>query len=246
MQARDVMTTAVVTIEAEAPITEAIRLMLHNRISGLPVVNAAGTLVGVVTEGDFLRRTETGTEVQRPNWLEFLLGPGRLAADYVRSHGRKVAEIMTTEVVTVDEETEVAEIVRLMERRRIKRVPVLRDGKVVGIVSRANLLRALAGIMADVPPVLASDKAVRERILAELKAQKWAPRANLDITVRNGVVELWGTILDERERPAIRVIAENVPGVKAVEDHLYWIGPFPEMIVEAPQEQRDRPAKVDN
>jgi CBS-domain-containing membrane protein len=192
--------------------------MLQYAISGLPVVDDTGHLVGIITEGDFLRRTETGTERQhRPRWLEFLLGPGRLADEYVHSHSRKVEEVMTRQVVTVAEETPVDEIARLMERHRIKRVPVIRDNRVVGIISQANLLRGLARLADAAPAATANDLAIREQILAELDAQTWGRRAPIDVTVRNEIVQLWGPVAYERVAQALRVAAENVPGVKGVE-----------------------------
>jgi CBS domain-containing protein len=143
MKASDIMTVGAATICSDASVPEAARLMLQYAISGLPVVDAAGHLVGIITEGDFLRRTETGTERwHRPRWLEFLLGPGRLADEYVHSHSRKVEEVMTRRVVTVAEETPVGEIARLMDRHRIKRVPVIRDNRVVGSVPHTNALVA--------------------------------------------------------------------------------------------------------
>jgi len=144
MKASDVMSRNILSVGRDAAIAEAIRLMLDNRISGLPVIDTAGRLVGILTEGDLLRRSETGTERHRPRWLEILMGPGRLAGEYVRTHGRKVAEIMTRDLVSVTPDTPLDEIVALMERRRIKRVPVLDGDTPVGIVSRADLLRALA------------------------------------------------------------------------------------------------------
>jgi len=218
MKASDVMTVGAATIRSDASAPEAARLMLQYAISGLPVVDAAGHVVGIITEGDFLRRTETGTERQhRPRWLEVLLGPGRLADEYVHSHSRKVEEVMTRQVVTVAEETPVDEIARLMERHRIKRVPVTRDNRVVGIVSRANLLRGLARLADQAPAATANDLAIREQILTELDAQVWGRRAPIDVTVRNGIVQLWGPVADERVAQALRVAAENVPGVKGVE-----------------------------
>ena len=218
MNAADVMTVGAATIRSDASVPEAARLMLQYAISGLPVMDAAGHLVGIITEGDFLRRTETGTERRhRPRWIEFLLGPGRLADEYVHSHSRKVEEVMTREVVTVAEETPVGEIARLMERHRIKRVPVIRDNRVVGIVSRANLLRGLARLADEAPTATANDLALREQILAELDAQAWGRRAPIDVLVRNGIVQLWGPVSDERVVQALRVAAENVPGVKGVE-----------------------------
>jgi len=218
MKASDVMTVGAATIRSDASVPEGARLMLQYAISGLPVVDATGHLVGIITEGDFLRRPEAGTERRhRPRWLEFLLGPGRLADEYVHSHSRKVEEVMTREVVAVAEETPVGEIARLMERHRIKRVPVIRDNRVVGIVSRANLLRGLARLADEAPAATANDLAHREQILAELDAQAWGRRAPIDVVVRNGIVQLWGPVSDERVAQALRVAAENVPGVKGVE-----------------------------
>ena len=236
MKAADVMTRRVVTIDVDAPIAQAARLMTEHRISGLPVLDAAGRLVGIVSEGDFLRRTETGTEVRRPRWVQFLLSPGRLADEFVRTHARRVGEVMTPDVATVTESTPADEIVRLMERRRVKRVPVLRDGRMVGIVSRADLVRALAGLMTEAPPATMDDTALRDRVLAELEKQSWAPRIGVNVMVRNGVVDLWGTITDERERQALCVACENVLGVKAVRDHLCWIEPMSAWLIEPPED----------
>jgi CBS-domain-containing membrane protein len=205
--------------------------MLQRHISGLPVIDKEGRLVGIVTEGDFLRRAETGTQRRRPRWLEYLIGPGRLADEYTHSHGRKVHEIMTAEPVTVSEDTLLDEIVRTMEKRRIKRLPVVRGNAVVGIVSRANLVHALAGVSREVKPSAASDQAIRARIMAELAGQTWAPTALINIIVRDGVVDLWGTITDERERQAIIVAAENAPGVKEVKDHLAWVDTMSGMLL---------------
>ena len=236
MQVKDIMTSPVVSIEPDTSVTQAIRIMLQRHISGLPVVDKDGRLVGVVTEGDLLRRVETGTERKRPRWLEFLVGPGRLADEYTRAHGRKVLDVMTADPATVTEDTSLEEVVKLMEKRRIKRVPVMRGETVVGIVSRANLLHALAGVAREVKPALASDQAIREQLLAELARQAWAPVAMIDIVVRNGVVELWGTVTDERERQAIKVAAENIPGVKEVNDHLAWVDPTSGMVFYQPNE----------
>jgi CBS domain-containing protein len=226
MKAADVMTRNVISVGTAASVLEAIRLMLQNKISGLPVVDGEGLLVGMVTEGDFLRRAEVGTERKHSRWLEFLMGPGRLADEYVRSHGRKVGEIMSPDPVTITEDTPLDAVVRIMEEHRIKRLPVVRGRRVVGIVSRANLLHALASVARELPAGEQSDTEIRERILAELANKRWVPRNFVDPVVRNGTVELWGTIFDERERQAVRVLAENVPGVKAVRDHLVWVEPM--------------------
>jgi CBS domain-containing protein len=243
MKAKDVMTSPVISVEPDAAVLQAVRIMLQRRVSGLPVVDGAGRLVGIVTEGDFLRRAETGTQRRRPRWLEFLAGPGRLAQDYARAHARKVSEVMTPEPITVDEETPLEDIVRLMEKRQIKRIPVVRGNDIVGIVSRANLLHALASVAREAKPVEQSDEAIRAQLLAELAKQSWAPAALIDPVVRNGVIELWGTITDERERPALVIAAENVPGVKGVRDHLVWVDATSGMVF-GPSEETSTPAKA--
>jgi CBS domain-containing protein len=224
MRVGDVMTRNVIAVAANDPVLKAAHLMLQNSISGLPVVDAAGNLVGIVTEGDFLRRGEIGTQRRRPKWLEFLVGPGRLATEYVHASGRKVDEVMTADPCTVTEDDSLETVVELMERRRIKRLPVLRDGRMIGIVSRANLMHALASLARDSQAPTGDDAAIRDGILRALDKQPWAPSVN--VVVNNGVAELWGTITDERERHACVVTAENVAGVSEVHDHLVWVEPM--------------------
>ena len=239
MRAADIMTMDPVCISPDASIAEAIRVMLQRKFSGLPVVEGDGALVGIVTEGDLLRRTETGTARKRSRWMEILLGPGRLATEYVHASGRKVREVMSRDVQTATEDSSLEAIVELMERHRIKRVPVMRSGKVVGIICRANLLRALASVMGEMKPATTDDVSIRRRIYAELESQRWAPINLLDIQVRNGVAHLWGTLLDERQRPAIRVVVENTPGVKQIEDHLAWIEPMSGIAIPIPEVPQD-------
>jgi CBS domain-containing protein len=224
MKAKDVMTTPVVSIAQDASILEAVGLMLRHKISGLPVVDSAGHLVGIVSEGDFLRRAEIGTQRRRPRWIEFFI-PGRLASEYVHASGRKVDDVMTVDVHTVDEDASLDDIVRLMERNRIKRVPVVRGGELLGIITRANLVRALIGAAKAVPRLSADDAAIRERLVAELEKQPWAPADGFDIAVSNGVVTLSGIVTDDRLRQALCVAAENIPGVKRVEDQVAWLIP---------------------
>jgi CBS-domain-containing membrane protein len=238
MKASDIMTRRVISIPPDSTILEAIRLMLDNRISGLPVMDSSGNLVGIVTEGDFLRRAETGTQRKRPRWLELLTGPGKLAADYVQSHGRKIEQVMTPDCVTISEDTPLDEVVRIMERHHVKRLPVVRDKTVVGIVSRANLMHALASLGPAAPDAAKSDTAIRDQILAELDKQAWAPVALIDVVVHEGVVELWGTITEERQGEALKVVAENIPGVKKVANHLTWIEPVSGMILNSPDDQQ--------
>jgi CBS domain-containing protein len=231
MNARDVMTRNIISISPDATVLQAARKMLEHHISGLPVVEN-GKLVGVLSEGDFLRRQETQTQRRRSRWLEFLMGPGRMAEEYTRTHGSKVSEVMTTNVQTATEDTSLEDIVRLMEKHHIKRVPVMRAGNLVGIITRANLMHAMVGLARGIKPVKASDAAIREQLMKVMQEQTWAPTAMVDVQVHDGVVELWGTILDERQRDALKVAAENIAGVQAVRDNLAWIEPISGSVIE--------------
>lgn len=223
MKAADIMTRNVISVQPETTILAAAHLMLQHRISGLPVLDSDRHVIGIVTEGDFLRRAETGTQRQRPRWVEFLVGPGRLAEEYVRTSGRQIGDVMTQPVHTIGESMPLSDVVELMEHHRIKRVPVLRDHKLVGLVSRANLLHALASLAQEIKSTPGDDKAIRECLLAELNQQSWAALGLINVIVRNGTGELWGTLLDERKRRALIVAAENVGGVKSVRDHLVHV-----------------------
>ena len=221
MRTHQIMTRKVISVTPETTVVEAARLMLREHVSGLPVADEAGALVGILSEGDFLRRSEIGTPRKRGRLLTFFLGYGGAAEDYVREHGRKVSEVMTPSPMTVGEEAPLSEIVSLMERNNIKRVPVVRDGKLVGIVSRSNLLQAVASLAADVPDPTADDDHIRQRIIDEIEKNDWCP-IGLSVIVRDGIVHLSGTITDERSRSACVVAAENVQGVVKVHDHLCW------------------------
>jgi CBS-domain-containing membrane protein len=230
MKAMDVMTRQVISVGPESSILEVAQLMLQHSISGLPVVDATGRLVGIVTEGDFLRRSEIGTQRRRPRWLEFILGPGRLASEYANTSGRKVNEVMTTDVKTVVEDTPLEEVVHLMERYQVKRLPVLRERDIVGIITRANLFRAVIRLAYEAHPASADDNAIRERLLDEIRNASWAP--TISVAVKNGKVQLTGLLSDERQRHALRVAAENIPGVKDVEDNLIWIDPAGSLVLD--------------
>ena len=234
MKAEDVMTRDVISIDPNATVLQAARLMLQHHISGLPVIDGNSNLVGVLSEGDFLRRRETKTERRRSRWLEFLMGPGRVADEYTHSHGNRVSEVMTAEVQTVEQDTALEDIVDMMERRRIKRVPVVCGGQVVGIITRSNLMHAMVSLARKAEPTATGDASIRERLLAEIKREQWAPAAMINVVVHEGVVELWGVIIDERQRQALKVAAENISGVKAVKDRLAWVEPTSGITLEAP------------
>ncbi len=231
MRAADVMRHRVITTTPDATVAEAARIMLEHKVSGLPVVDVKGAIVGIVTEGDFLRRTELGTERKRPHWLEFVLGPGRLAGDYAHTHGRRISEVMTEKPVTADPSMPLESLVGLMEKHRIKRIPVVEHGKIVGIVSRADLLGVLAHLLPQAPKTAPRDAEIRRRILAEFDKNPWALRGCLDASVQHGVVELRGVVGDERQRQALKIAAENVDGVTKIVDHLVWVEPVSGMAI---------------
>lgn len=234
MKAADLMTSFVVTVTPDATIEYAAQLMLQHRISGLPVTDSDGAVLGIVTESDLLRRAETGTDKRRTRWVSLLIGQGRLAQEYVHTHGRKVGEVMTERVFTVTPEPPLADLVALMETKHVKRVPVVDQGRLVGIVSRADVMAALVGLLSEKPAGAATDTEIRNQILAEIDRQPWGPRDSVDVIVTNGVVVLKGTIPDERERAALCVAAENVPGVKAVHDRLVWIDSVSGIVIPRP------------
>lgn len=221
MKAADVMVSNVITVTPEATVREVADLLLTNRISAVPVVDAEGKIVGIVSEGDLMHRAEAGTEIKRSWWLQALSSREALATDFVRSHSQKVADVMSRRVVTAKPETPLHEIAGLLERNRIKRVPIVENEKLVGLVSRANLLQALASpARAPVPARAADDQSIRDSILRQVRQKSWGRPALINVIVQDGAVELWGLIDTPAERDAMRVLAEVTPGVKSVTDHL--------------------------
>ena len=235
MRAHQIMTRSVVTVSPETTIVDAANLMLHRHVSGLPVVDTSGKLVGIVSEGDFIRRSEIGTGRKRGRWLRFILGPGRSASDFVQEHGRKVFEVMTRSPLTIAEDTSLAEIVDLMEKNNVKRLPVVRGDKVVGIVSRANLLQAVASLARDVPDPTADDDHIRSRVIDALEKNEWCP-FGLSVVVRKGIVHLSGVITEEHARQAAVVAAEDIEGVKKVHDHLCWVDAMSGIYLNSPED----------
>jgi len=232
MRAMDIMTTDVITVDPDMTVQDLAKLLAERGISGAPVVDASGRLVGIVSEGDLLHRAEIGTarrhrERRRSWWLDDFASD--LARDYIRSHGRTVKDIMTRGVVTVTEATDLGEVAALLEAKRIKRVPVTRDGKVIGIITRANLVRALASTKSTPPPQGEDDdRTIRARILAELGREEWAKVWPEDIIVRDRVVHFWlSSDEPEEKKQALRVAAETIPGVRAVEEHVVPAPVFP-------------------
>jgi CBS domain-containing protein len=236
MRAHQIMTRPVITVTPETTIVEAANTMLQRHVSGLPVVDAAGKLVGIISEGDFIRRSEIGTQRKRGRFLKFILGPGKEATDFVHEHGGKIGEIMTLEPLTIGEDSDLEEIVELMEKNNIKRLPVMRDDKLVGIVSRSNLLQAVASLARQIPDPTADDDHIRNRIIDTLEKNDWCP-FGISVMVRDGIVHLSGVITEERSRQAAVVAAENVAGVKKVHDHLCWVEPMSGMYLNSAEDE---------
>lgn len=220
MRAMDVMTSEVITVDEDASVQAVAKLLAERGISAVPVADRENRVIGMVSEGDLLHRAETGTERRRSWWLDMMASTNQLAGDYVKSHSGKVRDVMTRDVISVTETTPVADIAVLLETNRIKRVPVVRDGKLVGIVSRANLVRALGMTINEPSSTEADDRTIRDKLLAELKAQRWAEVSPANVTVKDGVVHLWSSYLSEQEKRALVVVAENTLGVRRVEDHM--------------------------
>jgi len=220
MQARDVMVSPVITVERIATVRDVAKVLLEKRISAVPVVDNVGKVVGIVTESDLMHRAEAGTERPYSWWVHFLAGDATIAADYVKSHAAKVEDVMTPDVVTATPETPLHEIAALLEERQIRRIPIVnKDGSLVGIVSRANLIQVVASARPKLEMTL-PDSTIRQKLLDELKKQSWAHTHNLGVTVTNGIVDLWGYAESSDQRKAIRVVAEAIPGVTVVNDHL--------------------------
>jgi CBS domain-containing protein len=223
MYVSDVMSPNVICVHPQSRLVEAIRLMLDKHISGVPVVDGGGKLVGMVTEGDLMRRAEIGTQKQHASWLSWLVSDARRAQDYFLSHTQSVNDVMTADVISVFPTTPLDQAVALIEKHRVKRLPVLKDGRVIGIVARADVLRAVMRQLATDTDL--TDAEIALRVEEELKKQPWAPIEMVDVTVKGGVVELRGTVTDPRFKDALRVLAENVPGVVDVKDYLTWAEP---------------------
>lgn len=221
MLARDIMTTGLATLEPTTSVIEAAKLLVERRISGAPVVDGAGRVIGIVSEGDLIRRAELGTEKEWSGWREFLTAKRTLANEFIRSHATKVGDIMTAPVWTVRDDTTLAEIAEMFEKKNIRRAPVVREGKLVGIVTRADMVKALMRCWNTAhPPAAIDDDAIRQSILDHAAAERWSDTAMLNVEVRDGAVDLYGVADSDDVARALEVLAESMPGVKRVRNHL--------------------------
>lgn len=238
MKVRHAMSTNVITAMPDTPLIDAMRTMLREHISGLPVVDAHGALVGILTEGDLMHRAEIETETgrTRPAWLDFVFGPGRQAREFIASHARHVGEMMTRDVISVGAEAPLEEAIELMEKHRIKRLPVLRHQLLEGILSRADVMRAFVRALPDHAPDDLSDAAIARRLSVEFDVRPWTPRGAVHADVRHGVVTLRGVIVSDDVRRALLVLAGNMAGVERVIDRITTVEPMTGMVVHEPKE----------
>jgi CBS domain-containing protein len=220
MKASDIMVSNVITTGSDASVQDVANLLLSNRISAVPVVDADGGILGIVSEGDLINRTDTATAHRKSWWLNALASNDALAIEYTKTHSRRVSDVMTHDVITASPETPASEIAAVLEKNRIKRVPIVSNGKLIGIVSRANLLQGLATLKEKAPQSHSDDSAIRDKIMKELNNERWARPALLTVTVRDGTVDLWGIVDSEAERKAVNVLVEVTPGVRAINDNL--------------------------
>jgi CBS domain-containing protein len=224
MRVMDIMTGNVIAVTEEATLLEALRKLVESKVSALVVIGEGGKPVGVLSEGDLMRRAELGTSKHHAGWFDFLIGDGRVAEDYVLSHGRRVAEIMTRGALTIGEEAGIKDAVDIMMAHKVKRLVVVRDGKAIGVLARSDLLKALLATL-DRPEAVRSDEEIFTDIIGRMSHESWTPKGSIHTDVADGVVTLEGAIADERFRGALKVLIENVPGVKSVKDRLAWIEP---------------------
>ena len=219
MKAADIMVKDVVSVKPEASVREVASLMLERRISGVPVVDSERRVLGIISEGDLIRRPEIGTYTSPTGWLTVFLSRDESARDFVKTHGLLAKEVMSRPAICVAPETPLADIVRLFDRHRVKRLPVVEHGRLAGLVTRADLLRALVARQA-MPPIASGDQEIRERIDAILRAEVWAPSAYINVQVSEGVVQLWGMVNSTAQRDALVLAVRGTPGVRDVQQHI--------------------------
>jgi len=231
MLAKDIMTVDVVTVTPETPVSEIAATFLDRRISAVPVSRDGKSVIGIVSEGDLMRRPEADTDQRNPSWwLTVFSDASKLASEFKKTHGQTAADVMTKNAIVIDEQMPVAEIAEILEKNHIKRVPVMRDGALIGIVSRANLLRALASRKnTPLTPAIESDETIHDALMAVLADEAWVERGMINVIVSDGVVQLWGLVKSGAQVDAYAVAAREIPGVKSVENHisanynqLYW------------------------
>lgn len=220
MKARDFMTRNVVAVRPDTPIHSVAAQMTEKRISGVPVINDNGNLVGIISESDLMHRAELGTERRRKWWLALFSDPDELAREYAKSHGLKARDVMSANVITVGEDAQLQDVANTLDKKNVKRLPVVRDGKLVGIITRSDLVRALARVETVPEPAAVDDATIHAEISKRMGDAEWLDTLFMNAVVTNGVVELRGFIQTNDQRRALRVLIEQVPGVRGIDDEL--------------------------
>ena len=220
MKAHEAMTKDVIKVGLDTTVGEIAALLVQHRISAVPVVADETNVVGIVSQTDLGHRSETGTEKRRKWWLEAFANPDSKAREFIKSHGLRAKEIMSRFVVSVSPQANLAEVAEILDTHRIRQVPVMDGGKLVGMISRADLVRKLAEVKSGVPVVRPDNGALQKAIWDQVRAQKWLQSAYVNLSVKDGVVELWGAVDSSEQRRALKILVEGVSGVRKVEDHL--------------------------
>jgi len=226
MNAADIMTTSVITVRADTGVREIAELLLANRISAVPVIDDEQKVLGIVSEGDLMRRLESDSEKRHSWWIENFFSESHDAEHYIKAHGRTASDVMTRSVVTISADMPLKEIAAILERNHIKRVPVTDNNQLVGIVSRANLLHGLTAGQISEQTGSTDDRSIREGLMHELSEEVGLVTGRINVTVHDGMVQLWGIVYSEKEKQAAELAATNMPGVRSVENFLGTIPPW--------------------
>lgn len=220
MKAHEVMTRGVVTVTPSTAVREVAALLAEKSISGIPVVADDGHVVGIISESDLLHRAEIGTEKPRKSWLRAFADPDRLAREFAKTHGMLVDDIMSRHIVSVAEDTELQDVVNLLEKHNLKRLPVIKEGRLVGLITRGDIVRALSKKAMERVPAAVTDSDLQAQILERMKKAKWLLDSYINLTVADGVVSMWGMAVSEDQRKALTVLINETPGVKQIDDRL--------------------------
>ncbi len=220
MLAQEVMTKDVITVGPDTTVGEIAALLVRHRISAVPVVAAENRVIGIVSQTDLANRSETDTEKRRKWWLDIFADADAKAREYVKSHGRKAKDIMTRFVISVPPRASMAEVADLLDTHRIRQVPVMEDGKLLGMISRTDLVRKLAEVAVVAPAARPDSGTLQKAIWQRIHEQTWLKSAYVSVSTKDGIVELWGAVDSDQQRQALRVLVEGVAGVQRVEDHV--------------------------
>jgi CBS domain-containing protein len=227
MKAHEAMSKDVIAVGPDRTVREIAALLVRHRISAVPVVSEDGRVIGIVSQTDLGHRSETDTEKRRKWWLDLFADSSAKAREYIKSHGIVAEDVMTRFVVSVSKDAQLSEVAEILDTHRIRQVPVMEGGKLVGMISRADLVRKLAEATITPSTARPENGALQKAIWERIKAQSWLEAALVNIAVKDGVVELWGAVASDEQRRALRILVEGVSGVQRVEDN---VGLLPKLV----------------